>query len=135
MWREEVGSKVGKETLKRYGRSWMKELGKRGLRATANKYFAGSVAECMSYLRKKAAELQWLTQCLASTKTSQGRPVSARSLFTEFQHDADHPEGVLLDAVSPYEVFSKYGFIRSYSPNWGYLVDGDHDAGRWHPAF
>jgi len=60
MWREEVGSKGGKETLKRYGRSWMKELGKRGLRATADKYFAGSVAECMSYLRNKAAELQWL---------------------------------------------------------------------------
>jgi hypothetical protein len=58
MSRQEAGSKGGKETLRRYGRSWMKELGKRGLRATANKYFAGSVAECMSYLRKKAAELQ-----------------------------------------------------------------------------
>ena len=55
---QEAGSKGGKETLKRYGRSWMKELGKRGLRATANKYFAGSVAERMSYLRKKAGELQ-----------------------------------------------------------------------------
>jgi hypothetical protein len=58
MSRQEAGSKGGKETLKRYGRSWMQELGKRGLRATANKYFAGSVTECMSYLRKKAAELQ-----------------------------------------------------------------------------
>lgn len=58
MSREEAGSKGGKETLKRYGRAWMQELGKRGLRATANKYFAGSVSECMSYLRKKAAELQ-----------------------------------------------------------------------------
>ncbi len=58
MSKQEAGSKGGKETLKRYGRSWMKELGKRGLRATANKYFAGSVAECMSYLRKKAVELQ-----------------------------------------------------------------------------
>ena len=56
--RQEAGSKGGKETLKRYGSSWMQELGKRGLRATANKYFAGSVSECMSYLRKKAAELQ-----------------------------------------------------------------------------
>ena len=36
----------------------MKELGKRGIRATADKYFGGSIAECMSYLRKKAAELQ-----------------------------------------------------------------------------
>jgi hypothetical protein len=58
MSKQEAGRKGGKETLKRYGRSWMQELGKRGLRATANKYFAGSVAECMSYLRKKAAELQ-----------------------------------------------------------------------------
>ena len=58
MSRQQAGSKGGKETLRRYGRLHMKELGKRGLRATANKYFAGSVAECMSYLRKKAAELQ-----------------------------------------------------------------------------
>jgi hypothetical protein len=58
MSRQEAGSKCGKETLKRYGRPYMKELGKRGLRATANKYFAGSISECMSYLRKKAAELQ-----------------------------------------------------------------------------
>ena len=58
MSRQEAGSKGGRETLKRYGRDWMKELGKRGLRATANKYFAGSVAECMAYLRRKAAELQ-----------------------------------------------------------------------------
>src|SRR5690242_6994367 len=58
MSRQEAGSKGGKETVKRYGRSWMQELGKRGLRATANKYFSGSVAECMAYLRKKAAELQ-----------------------------------------------------------------------------
>jgi hypothetical protein len=56
--RQEAGRKGGKETVKRYGRSWMKELGKRGLRATANKYFGGSIAECMSYLRKKGAELQ-----------------------------------------------------------------------------
>jgi len=58
MSRQQAGSKGGKETLRRYGHHYMKELGKRGLRATANKYFAGSVAECMSYLRKKAAELQ-----------------------------------------------------------------------------
>ena len=58
MSRQEAGSKGGKETLRRYGRPYMKELGKRGLRATANKYFAGSISECMSYLRKKAAELQ-----------------------------------------------------------------------------
>ena len=55
---QEAGSQGGRETLRRYGRSYMKELGKRGLRATANKYFAGSIAECMSYLRKRAAELQ-----------------------------------------------------------------------------
>ncbi len=61
MSRQEAGSKGGKETLRRYGRPYMKELGKRGLRATANKYFAGSIAECMSYLRKKAAELQIVT--------------------------------------------------------------------------
>ena len=58
---QEAGSKGGTETLRGYGRDYMKELGKRGLRATANKYFAGSVAECMSYLRKKAAELQVAT--------------------------------------------------------------------------
>jgi hypothetical protein len=58
MSKQEAGRKGGKETLRRYGRSWMQELGKRGLRATANKYFAGSVGECMSYLRKKASELQ-----------------------------------------------------------------------------
>jgi hypothetical protein len=56
--RQEAGRKGGKETVRRHGRSWMKELGKRGLRATANKYFGGSIAECMSYLRKKGAELQ-----------------------------------------------------------------------------
>ena len=72
MWWEEVGRKGGKETLKRYGRSWMKELGKHGLRAIANKYFAGSVAECMSYLRKKAAELQWLADNL--TPAAAGPP-------------------------------------------------------------
>jgi hypothetical protein len=55
MSREEAGSKGGKETLKRYGRAWMQELGKRGLRATANKYFAGSVSECMSYLVRRVA--------------------------------------------------------------------------------
>jgi hypothetical protein len=58
MSKQEAGSKGGRETVKRYGRQWMKELGKRGLRSTANKYFAGSVDECMSYLRKKGAELQ-----------------------------------------------------------------------------
>ena len=36
----------------------MKELGKRGIQATADKYFGGSIAECMSYLRRKGAELQ-----------------------------------------------------------------------------
>ena len=56
--KQEAGRKGGKETLRRYGRSWMRELGKRGIQATANKYFGGSIAECMSYLRKKAAELQ-----------------------------------------------------------------------------
>jgi hypothetical protein len=61
MSRQEAGSKGGKETVRRYGRAWMQELGKRGLRATANKYFAGSVSECMSFLRKKAAELQIVT--------------------------------------------------------------------------
>lgn len=58
MSKQEAGSKGGRETVRRYGREWMKELGKRGLRSTANKYFAGSVDECMSYLRKKGAELQ-----------------------------------------------------------------------------
>jgi hypothetical protein len=58
MSRQEAGSKGGKETLKRYGHPYMRELGKRGLRATANKYFSGSISECMSFLRKKAAELQ-----------------------------------------------------------------------------
>jgi hypothetical protein len=48
MSKEEAGSKGGRETVRRYGREWMKELGKRGLRSTANKYFAGSVDECMS---------------------------------------------------------------------------------------
>ena len=58
MSKQEAGSKGGRETLRRYGRPWMKELGRRGLRATAAKYFGGSVAECMAYLRKKGAELQ-----------------------------------------------------------------------------
>ena len=55
MSRQEAGRKGGKETLKRYGREWMRELGKRGLRATANKYFAGSVAECMAFLVRRVA--------------------------------------------------------------------------------
>ncbi len=58
MSKQEAGRKGGRETLRRYGREWMRELGKRGLLATANKYFAGSVEECMSYLRKKGIELQ-----------------------------------------------------------------------------
>lgn len=58
MSREEAGRKGGKETVRRYGRSWMRQLGKRGIQATAAKHFGGSIAECMSYLRKKAAELQ-----------------------------------------------------------------------------
>jgi hypothetical protein len=68
MSREQAGSKGGKETLRRYGRSWMKELGRRGIKATADKYFGGSIAECMSYLRKKAAELQ-----IAALADSDGR--------------------------------------------------------------
>lgn len=56
--RQEARSKGGRETVKRYSRPYMKELGKRGLRATANKSLAGSISQCMSYLRKKAAELQ-----------------------------------------------------------------------------
>ncbi len=56
--RQQAGSKGGKETLRRYGRSWMKELGKRGIRATADKHFGGSIADCMAYLRQKGAELQ-----------------------------------------------------------------------------
>jgi hypothetical protein len=39
----------------------MQELGRRGLRATADRYFGGSVAECMAYLRKKGAEVQIAT--------------------------------------------------------------------------
>ena len=58
MSRQEAGSKGGKETLRRYGHSWMKELGKRGLRATADKHFGGSIADCMTYLRRKGTELQ-----------------------------------------------------------------------------
>jgi hypothetical protein len=58
MSKQQAGSKGGKETLKRYGRSWMKELGRRGIRATADKHFGGSIADCMAYLRKKGAELQ-----------------------------------------------------------------------------
>lgn len=58
MSREEAGSKGGKETVRRYGRDWMKELGRRGIRARAGKYFGGSIADCMAYLRKKAIELQ-----------------------------------------------------------------------------
>ena len=58
MSREEAGRKGGTATVRRYGRQWMKELGKRGIRATANRYFSGSIAECMSYLRRKGAELQ-----------------------------------------------------------------------------
>ncbi len=58
MSRQEAGGKGGRETLRRYGYPYMKELGKRGIRATADKYFAGSIADCMAYLRKKAAELQ-----------------------------------------------------------------------------
>jgi hypothetical protein len=37
MSRQDAGRKGGKETLKRYGRSWMQELGKRGIRATARR--------------------------------------------------------------------------------------------------
>jgi len=58
MSKQEAGRKGGQETVRRYGRGWMKELGRRGLRATAAKYFGGSIAECMAYLRKKGAELQ-----------------------------------------------------------------------------
>ena len=58
MSRQEVGRKGGKETLRRYGRSWMSALGKRGIQATADKYFGDSIAQCMAYLRHKAAELQ-----------------------------------------------------------------------------
>jgi hypothetical protein len=58
MSRQQAGSKGGRETLRRYGRSWMKEIGKRGIRATADKHFGGSIAACMAYLRQKGAELQ-----------------------------------------------------------------------------
>ena len=53
-----AGSKGGLATLEKHGRSWMSEIGKRGLAATAERYFAGDVSACMEWLRLRAAEKQ-----------------------------------------------------------------------------
>jgi hypothetical protein len=48
----------GRETLKRYGIQHFKELGKRGIRATADGYFGGSIADCMEWLRRGGYEFK-----------------------------------------------------------------------------
>src|SRR4051812_15947791 len=52
------GSAGGRETLKRYGVQHFKELGKRGIRATADRYFGGSIADCMEWLRRRGYEFR-----------------------------------------------------------------------------
>jgi hypothetical protein len=57
MDRRQRGRKGGKETLKRYGVQHFRELGRRGIRALADRYFHGSIADAMAWLRKRASEL------------------------------------------------------------------------------
>lgn len=58
MDRSEAGRKGGQETLRRYTAAHFRELGKKGIRATAARWFGGSVAEAMSWLRKRGTEFQ-----------------------------------------------------------------------------
>lgn len=58
MDRAESGSKGGRATLKRHGREHFRELGRKGIRATAEKYFDGSISETMEWLRRRGTELQ-----------------------------------------------------------------------------
>lgn len=58
MDREAAGSKGGRTTFERHGREHFRELGRRGIRATAAKYFNGSIGDAMEYLRKKGYEFR-----------------------------------------------------------------------------
>lgn len=51
-----MGSEGGKATLAKHGIQHFKELGKRGIRATADKYFSGNIADCMDWLRRRGYE-------------------------------------------------------------------------------
>lgn len=58
MDRSEAGRKGGRETLRRYTVAHYRELGKKGIRATAARWFGGSIAEAMAWLRKRGVEFQ-----------------------------------------------------------------------------
>ena len=51
-----MGSEGGKATLAKHGVQHFKELGKRGIRATADRYFSGNIAHCMDWLRRRGYE-------------------------------------------------------------------------------
>src|SRR5215472_10649188 len=57
MDRSESGRKGGKETFKRYGVKHFRELGRRGIRSLADRYFQGSIADAMTWLRQRAIEI------------------------------------------------------------------------------
>src|SRR5690349_15874514 len=58
MDRGAAGSKGGRTTLERHGVEHFRQLGKLGIRATADRYFAGSIPNAMEWLRKRGYELQ-----------------------------------------------------------------------------
>jgi hypothetical protein len=55
---KQSGRKGGKETLKRHGLEHFRELGRRGIRSLAARYFNGSIAEAMEWLRRRALTLR-----------------------------------------------------------------------------
>ena len=85
------GSAGGRETLKRYGVQHFKELGKRGIRATANKYFGGSIADCMDWLRRRGYEhkiAQGVDEQLQA-RLSAGEAITSIELPVICEPDAD----------------------------------------------
>jgi hypothetical protein len=57
MDRRAIGRIGGKETFKRYGARYFRELGRRGIRWLADRYFQGSIADAMTWLRQRAYEI------------------------------------------------------------------------------
>jgi hypothetical protein len=55
---KQSGRKGGQETLKRHGREHFQRLGRRGIRALADRYFNGLIADAMEWLRRRALTLR-----------------------------------------------------------------------------
>lgn len=72
---KEMGSKGGKATVERHGRSHMQEIARRGFQAVTEKYFSGSEGLHKSYLVEMGLYQYWLQSGLPMKFDKSGRPV------------------------------------------------------------